>query len=128
MEKKDKEVLACYYRMALLSIFNAASHYLHAATNPDDLIFVQHERHNANKLKKIIDGFLERRNTYYKKNDPKDYEVEKTFLDQKMMIVAEFVEQGLLTQPMPEEQLNGSRLCEGKGLEALNFKISTNDR
>lgn len=22
---------------------------------------------------------------------------------------------------------NGSRLCEGKGLEALNFKLSTND-
>ena len=22
---------------------------------------------------------------------------------------------------------NGSRLCEGKGLEALNFKYSTND-
>ena len=23
---------------------------------------------------------------------------------------------------------SGSRLCEGKGLEALNFKLSTNDR
>jgi hypothetical protein len=22
---------------------------------------------------------------------------------------------------------NGTRLCEGKGLEALNFKLSTND-
>ena len=22
---------------------------------------------------------------------------------------------------------NGSRLCEGKGLETLNFKLSTND-
>lgn len=24
-------------------------------------------------------------------------------------------------------ETNGSRLCEGKGLEALNFKLSTND-
>ena len=60
-------------------------------------------------------------------NDLKTKEVKSKCFKRAWAIFSFFSSTNVETKNVCPIAYNGSRLCEGKGLEALNFKLSTND-